>query len=153
MSFGVFRKLTFRTVGTVLAVIVAAECVFNANVYIGAAAYTPVKYNNAMALEGKIPQDDDFYRVKLSQWPKKYFDANLIGGLGYPTVAHYTSLTSEHYMYAMKRLGYSSYWMEVTGNGGTALTDAVMNIKYYIEKFSAREPVIYRDRNYTCRSV
>lgn len=149
MSFGVFRKLTFRTVGTVLAVIVAAECVFNANVYIGAAAYTPVKYNNAMALEGKIPQDDDFYRVKLSQWPKKYFDANLIGGLGYPTVAHYTSLTSEHYMYAMKRLGYSSYWMEVTGNGGTALTDAVMNIKYYIEKFSAREPVIYRDRNYS----
>lgn len=60
MSFGVFRKLTFRTVGTVLAVIVAAECVFNASVYIGAAAYTPVKYNNAMALEGKIPQDDDF---------------------------------------------------------------------------------------------
>ena len=149
MAFGVFRKLTFRSVAAVLSVIVVAECVFNANVYIGAAAYTPVKYNNAIELEGKIPQDDDFYRVKLSQWPKKYFDANLIGGLGYPTIAHYTSLTSEHYMYAMKRLGYSSYWMEVTGNGGTALTDSVMNIKYYVEKFSAREPVIYRDRNYS----
>ena len=149
MAFGVFRKLTFRSVALVLSVIVVAECVFNANVYIGAAAYTPVKYNNAIELEGKIPQDDDFYRVKLSQWPKKYFDANLIGGLGYPTIAHYTSLTSEHYMYAMKRLGYSSYWMEVTGNGGTALTDSIMNIKYYVEKFSAREPVIYRDRNYS----
>ena len=149
MAFGVFRKLTFRSVATVLSIIVVAECVFNANVYIGAAAYTPVKYNNAIELEGKIPQDDDFYRVKLSQWPKKYFDANLIGGLGYSTIAHYTSLTSEHYMYAMKRLGYSSYWMEVTGNGGTALTDSVMNIKYYVEKFSAREPVIYRDRNYS----
>lgn len=52
-------------------------------------------------------------------------------------------------MFAMNGLGYSSYWMEVTGNGGTALTDAVMNIKYYIEKFSAREPVIYRDKNYS----
>lgn len=149
LAFGVFRKLTFRSVATVLSVIVVAECIFNANVYIGAAAYTPVKYNNAIELEGKIPQDDDFYRVKLSQWPKKYFDANLIGGLGYPTIAHYTSLTSENYMFAMKRLGYSSYWVEVTGNGGTALTDAVMNIKYYVEKFSAREPVIYRDRNYS----
>lgn len=149
MAFGVFKKLTFKAVCSVLAVIVVAESVFNANVYIGAAAYTPVKYNNAIELEGKIPEDDDFYRVKLAQWPKKYFDANLIGGLGYPTIAHYTSLTSEHYMYAMKRLGYSSYWMEVTGNGGTMLTDAVMNIKYYVEKFSAREPVIYRDKNYS----
>ncbi len=149
MAFGVFKKLTFKAVCSVLAAIVVAESVFNANVYIGAAAYTPVKYNNAIELEGKIPEDDDFYRVKLAQWPKKYFDANLIGGLGYPTIAHYTSLTSEHYMYAMKRLGYSSYWMEVTGNGGTALTDAVMNIKYYVEKFSAREPVIYRDKNYS----
>lgn len=149
MAFGVFKKLTFKAVCSVLAVIVVAESVFNANVYIGAAAYTPVKYNNAIELEGKIPEDEDFYRVKLAQWPKKYFDANLIGGLGYPTIAHYTSLTSEHYMYAMKRLGYSSYWMEVTGNGGTALTDAVMNIKYYVEKFSAREPVVYRDKNYS----
>lgn len=149
MAFGVFKKLTFKSVCSVLAVIVVAESVFNANVYIGASAYTPVKYNNAIELEGKIPEDEDFYRVKLMQWPKKYFDANLIGGLGYPTIAHYTSLTSEDYMFAMKRLGYSSYWMEVTGNGGTALTDAVMNIKYYIEKFSAREPVVYRDKNYS----
>ena len=39
--------------------------------------------------------------------------------------------------------------MEVTGNGDTALTDSIMNIKYYVEKFSAREPVIYRVRNYS----
>ena len=30
-------------------------------------------------------------------------------------------------MFAMKRLGYSSYWMEVTGNGGTALTDVKLS--------------------------
>lgn len=60
MAFGVFKKLTFKSVCSVLAVIVVAESVFNANVYIGASAYTPVKYNNAIELEGKIPEDDDF---------------------------------------------------------------------------------------------
>lgn len=33
----------------------------------------------------------------------------MIGGLGYNSISHYTSLTSEQYMYAMKKLGYSSY--------------------------------------------
>ena len=60
MAFGVFKKLTFKAVCSVLAVIVVAESVFSANVYIGASAYTPVKYNNAIELEGKIPEDEIF---------------------------------------------------------------------------------------------
>ena len=149
LAFGVFKKLSFRAVGTVLAATLCFECFFNANVYIGAAAYTPTTYNKAIALEDKIPEDDDFYRVKLSQAQRKYFDANLIGGLGYPTIAHYTSLTSENYMFAMKKLGYSSYWMEVTGNGGTWLTDSILSIKYYIERFSAKQPVVFRNKDYS----
>ncbi len=149
LSIGVMKKLSYRLLVVALACITAFECFFNANVYIASADYNPTQYTNAVALEDKIPADSDFYRVKLKQSQRKYFDANLIGGLGYSTIAHYTSLTSENYMFAMKRLGYSSYWMEVTGNGGTLLTDAVMSIKYYIEQFTAREPVIYRDKNYS----
>ena len=35
-------------------------------------------------------------------------------------------------MFAMKKLGYSSYWMEIGANGGTALTDSILGIKYSI---------------------
>ena len=59
----------------------------------------------------------------------------MIGGLGYNSISHYTSLTSEQYMYAMKKLGYSSYWMEVGSNGGTILTDALLSIKYSIGEY------------------
>lgn len=149
VAFGIFRKISFKAVCVVLSVTVVAECVFNANVYIASAAYIPTTYDNAIVLEDKIPEDSDFYRVKMGQWQKKYFDANLIGGIGYPTISHYTSLTSENYMYAMKRMGYSSYWMEVTGSGGTELTDALMNIKYVIDRFSAKSSAVYRDKYYS----
>ena len=149
LAFGVFKKISFKAVCIVLCVTVVGECVFNANAYIGSAAYVPTTYNNAIVLEDKIPDDDDFYRVKMGQWQRKYFDANLVGGLGYPTISHYTSLTSENYMYAMKRMGYSSYWMEVSGSGGTELTDAIMNIKYTIERFTAKNSAVYRDKYYS----
>ncbi len=149
MGFGVFRKLKFPVLCVMLSAITVFECFFNANVYISAASYTPSKYNNAIVLEDKIEDDEKFWRIKLAQGQYKYFDANLIGGLGYNSFAHYTSLTSEDYMFAMKRLGYSSYWMEVTGNGGTLLTDAMMSVGYSIERFTAREPVFYRDKSYS----
>ncbi len=148
LGTGVLKKLKFPVMAVLLAIVTIFECVFNAQVYVAAASYTPVKFNSAIALENKIPDDEDFYRVTLQQNNTKYFDANLIGGLGYNTIAHYTSLTSEDYMFAMKKLGYSSYWMEVTGNGGTLLTDAIMSVKYRIERFSAKEDAVYRDKNY-----
>ena len=44
---------------------------------------------------------------------KKYFDVNMVGALGYNSLSHYASFTNESYMFTMKKLGYSSYWMEV----------------------------------------
>ena len=70
-----------------------------------------------------------YYRTKTE---KKYLHVNMVGGLGYNSLAHYTSLTNEDYMFAMKKLGYSSYWMEVGSNGGTVLTDALLAVKYSI---------------------
>ncbi len=148
LGAGVMKKMRFSVMAVLLAVLTVFECIFSAQVYVAAASFTPTKFDNAIVLEDKIP-DDDFYRVTLQQNQYKYFDANLIGGLGYNTIAHYTSLTSEDYMFAMKKLGYSSYWMEVTGNGGTLLTDAIMSVKYRIERFTARDGAIYRDKNYS----
>ncbi|MCH5324720.1 MAG: YfhO family protein [Eubacterium sp.] len=148
---GITGKLSYKPFCAALAIMTVITSVFNANVYISAASYKPATYDQAIVLENKIPQDDDFYRVKNKQSMSKYFDANLLGGLGYNTIAHYTSLTSEDYMFAMKRMGYSSYWMEVTGSGGTLLTDALMSIKYRIEKYSFDKPYVYSDNVYTIR--
>ncbi|MGN0633084.1 MAG: YfhO family protein [Oscillospiraceae bacterium] len=74
-------------------------------------------------------EDDSFYRVKTSS---KIFDYNMIGAMGYNSIGHYTSLTSEDYMFTMKRLGYTSVWMEVGTCGGTELTDAVLSVGYEI---------------------
>ncbi len=73
--------------------------------------------------------DDDFYRVKMTY---KYAHANMVGALGYSTMAHYTSLTRADYLEGVKKMGYSSYWMEVPSMGGTVLTDALWGVKYQL---------------------
>ncbi|MBO4887735.1 MAG: YfhO family protein [Firmicutes bacterium] len=91
------------------------------------------KYQESVDLAAFKPSADQslpFYRMKMKQ---KYFHANTLGSLGYASLGHYTSLTSQSYMFAMKNLGYSSYWMEVGGYGGTHLTDAYFSIGYQVE--------------------
>lgn len=94
-------------------------------------------------LGGKIP-DDGFYRVKTNA---KIFDYNTIGAMGYNSIAHYTSLTAEDYMFTMKRLGYTSVWMEVGSCGGTELTDAAMSIGYRISNVPDPDS-FYNDMGY-----
>jgi uncharacterized membrane protein YfhO len=79
-------------------------------------------------LSDKI-EDESFYRVKTSA---KIFDYNMIGAMGYNSIGHYTSLTDEDYMFTMKRMGYTSVWMEVGTCGGTELTDALLSVGYEI---------------------
>ena len=54
---------------------------------LGAAARSDSGYRDLMDLSGEI-EDDDFYRVKAG---RRDFDVNLLGAMGYNTVAHYTS--------------------------------------------------------------
>lgn len=118
-----------------LAMFVVAESYANVNVYM----ITPdmnypersYYHHNIMDLSDKIKDNDGFYRAKTSS---KLFEVNLVGSMGYNSLSHYTSLTSRDYMYMMKQLGYSSYWMEVGSYGGTELTDALLSVKYLIEK-------------------
>ena len=112
-----------------LAVFTVAECIFSVNVYMVSASYVNTKYDDYNKLYSLINQDDsdDFYRVGTTE---KICNVNDVGGLGYNTLGHYTSLNSWDYMSAMKKLGYSAYWMEVGQYGGTTMTDRLFSVKY-----------------------
>ncbi len=87
-------------------------------------------------------EDDGFYRVKTDkEYSGHDFDVNLMGGLGYNALGHYTSLTKQNYMQTIKRFGYTSYWMEVGNSGGTIVTDALLSIKYQISTQRSDEDV------------
>lgn len=123
--YGQFGRAFFSILLCVLTVV---EAVFYSSVYVASARTSAQFYYPVMELENRIT-DTSLYRVKMNE---KYFDVNLLGGLGYDSMGHYTSLTSKQYMFAMKKFGYSSYWMEVTSNGGTELTDALFGNKYTV---------------------
>ncbi|MBR4943168.1 MAG: YfhO family protein, partial [Clostridia bacterium] len=85
-------------------------------------------------------EDDGFYRVKSDkEYSSRDFDVNVMGALGYNALGHYTSLTGEDYMKTVKRLGYTSYWMEVGNSGGTILSDALLSVKYEISSQKTEE--------------
>ncbi len=100
---------------------------------------------NVTRLENRI-EDDSFFRVKNN---RKNYDVNLTGAVGYNTLNHYTSLTREDYMHGIRKLGYSSYWMEVSSVGGTLISDALLNQKYTIyRQGTAPQNPIYADDVY-----
>ena len=108
------------------------ESFVNMTIYVGYASSKDKLFDLTLAVENQI-SDPEFYRTKTE---KKYVHINMLSGIGLNSYAHYTSLTPEAYMFAMKKLGYSSYWMEVGANGGTALTDALLGIRYSLGKSS-----------------
>ncbi len=142
------RQLKTSAFSIFLCLLVLIEAVFNSCVYIASPAKLAEKYQSVISLSDKI-KDTELYRVKMKE---KYFDANLIGSLGYQTLSHYTSLTNESFMYTMKKLGYSSYWMEVSSNGGTELTDAILGNRYSIVRsspFLGKDNLIYQNNSYS----
>lgn len=76
----------------------------------------------------KIP-DEGFARVKAG---RNYYYPNYAEGFGRYSLGHYTSLTDCDFLYAMKRLGYSSYWLDTTSVGSVLLIDEFMMNKYII---------------------
>lgn len=108
--------------------------IFSCNVYmIKAVTYRPTsnvssRLKSISQLDGLI-SDKEFYRVKTNS---KIFEVNMTGAMGYNGISHYTSLNGKNNMLTAKYLGYSSYWMEVNGNGGTIFSDALLINKYEI---------------------
>lgn len=107
-----------------LCVVLALECTYNSLLYIGLPAYNGQGYTMVLDLHNKLPEEYAG-RVKYS---RKYADANIIGAMGYSSVGHYSSFTRTEYIQAQKKLGYSGYWMEMSGLGGTLLSDHFMGI-------------------------
>lgn len=122
------RQISVKPLCILLCALTAVEICFNINVYITPAANDGHTYSNALNLENRI-EDHSLYRVKTDSL---YFDTNLMGALGYPTLDHYTSLTDGTYMDTLQKMGYSSHWMESHSSGGTVLTDALLAQKYSI---------------------
>lgn len=126
------ERLSKLAFSLLLCAFIFTEGIFNSSVYIGYGARTTDYYNEVISLGDKI-KDDGTYRVKVN---RKYFDVNLVGAMGYNSLAHYTSLIDSNYIYAMKKLGYSSYWMEVNSNDSTVFMDALLGNKYTIKSLA-----------------
>lgn len=145
------RWLARKSFRVVFCVSVAACCLFYSDVFIGQVSRSPESWQQAAELSEEITEDG-YYRVKMEE---KSFDINLLGGMGYNNLGHYTSLTTERYLYGMKKLGYSAYWMEVSPVGGTALTDALLCNRYIIEPLGLKESgnVIASNDRYQIREL
>lgn len=143
-----YRLLPRFIFSILLCITVIFECLFSSSIFIGSTGNSDENYRAVLDLSGKIT-DNNIHRVKNA---KKYFDVNLVGAMGYNTLNHYTSLISNDYIYSMKKLGFSSYWMEVNSNGGTKFSDYLMGNKYTIKKNSdlyKDEKFIYFNDEYT----
>ncbi|WP_283607474.1 YfhO family protein [Faecalispora anaeroviscerum] len=141
------QYLTKRYFSLFLLLLACCESLFSGSVFIGSAANPVSFYSSVFDLKDKI-HDTSMYRVKNGH---KYFDVNLLGGINYPTLNHYTSLTDEDFMFTMKRMGYSSYWMEVSSHDGTELTDALWGNRYTVKReyeTTHRDNVIYQNDRY-----
>ena len=125
-----------------LCITMICECLFCSEIFLGYAGNDVTFNREVLDLSGKI-EDSSLYRVKLKQ---KYFDVNLVGSLGYGSVNHYTSFTDADFIYAMKKLGYSSYWLEMSSVGGTLFSDALLGHRYTIDSLGAlsgTEEILY----------
>ena len=151
LYYFLFRKgkLTKEVFTMLCALLFAVEGYCNVNIYMTSAHYKEpdraVEQREVMDLSDRIDDPDGFYRVRTES---KLFDVNLVGAMGYSSISHYTSLTSLRYMDMMKRLGYSSYWMEVGSYGGTELTDAVLCMKYNIRQGEPHRETVYYNNSY-----
>ncbi len=147
---GMLSSPVFKTIMTVATVLILfTESIFNIGVYMGMPNKYIMNLDNPLVLEGKI-DDNSLYNIDTF---KEYFDANFIGAAGYNSLAHYTSLVSEDFLFSMKKLGYSSYWMDISGYGGTELTDFLLANKYTIYELSdapkfKTDGYAYSDINY-----
>lgn len=131
-----------------LTAVFLCEAFFGTAAFMSATVSNPNTFAAAAEISEKIT-DDGFYRVKTDG---KIFDVNLLGGIGYPNMGHYTSMTNADYMRMAKKLGYSSYWMEVGAYGGTLFGDALLGNKYTVSLDFNTKPYtvpVYRTQYYT----
>lgn len=125
------KKLKKSALGGALLCLCLLQGGYHSAVFIGTAAKpVPQRAEELLSLEGTLPEQG-FYRVKQST---KFCDVNLLGAAGFPTLNHYTSLTDETFLHAIKKLGYSSYWMETSACCGTKISDILLSNRYELDE-------------------
>lgn len=122
-----------------LGLLVGLECGVNSWLYIGAAANPGVEAALMLELAGQPVEG----RVKLS---RKYTEANMTGAMGYDALGHYSSFTRREAIEAGKKLGYSGYWMEMTGLGGTELSDGFLHVSAALCQRDSIDPLYNKNR-------
>ena len=139
--------LSRQGLAVALGAVFAVEAFFCGGVYMGYPASDQSGYEDVLDL-GENLNASGFYRVKTKG---REIEANWMGAAGLPTLSHYTSLTGEDYLFTLKKLGYSSYWMEADSQGGTAFTDALLSNRYavvYENEIEADDTVVYANETY-----
>lgn len=122
------RLISGSFTSAAMSIVLVLETLFSFSIYFGNVTDITARFERTVHLADKI-EDDSFYRVKAV---KKYFHSNMLEGMGYNSIGHYTSLTDCDFLFASKRLGYSAYWLDISSNGGTVITDAFLMNKYLI---------------------
>ncbi len=143
IAFALWRFRLFKPVFLWLSVgvMVLSELYVSPAVYMIPPSHEVDWYQQVVELADKI-EDDGFYRVKTDkEYSGRDFDVNLMGGLGYNALGHYTSLTGQGYMDTIKKWGYTGYWMEIGNSGGTLVTDALLSVKYQISSLDSAKDV------------
>lgn len=149
LCFALYKLGLLKPVGLWVCVglLVVSELYVAPQTYMLSPAHETTGYRQIVDLADRI-EDDGFYRVKTErEYSSLGFDVNMMGGIGYNALGHYTSLTGGGYMAAMKRFGYTSYWMEVGNSGGTVISDALMSVGYTISADNGKGEV-YRNDSY-----
>ena len=111
-----------------MTLIMLCESLLSFGVNVDGIADSTAGFGRTAEAFSKIP-DEGFVRVKAA---RNYYYPNYAEGFGRYSLGHYTSLTDCDFLYAMKRLGYSSYWLDTTSVGSVLLIDELLMNKYII---------------------
>lgn len=110
----------------IMTVLMICESTLSFGIYFSEVNDSSESFEYTEEISSKI-DDDNFCRLKSRNL---YYYSNLPEGMGFSALNHYTSLTKEDWLFGAKRLGFSAYWMDVSSDGGTAVSDAFLMNKY-----------------------
>lgn len=88
------------------------------------------QYEDMNKIEETYKEDDPF-RIK-NDYGKLIMNSGMV--TKYHTLDHFTSLTEDNNIKALKKLGYSSMWVKTFSKGGTMFSDLLLANKYAISK-------------------
>ncbi len=150
-----FKLLGRVVLGVAFMALAVSDAFFSGKIYMKNPSHITENYESIMKLSDLIDDDDGFYRVNSDYKMFSGSDGigvNAVGAMGYNNLSHFTSLTSDSYMNAVKQLGYSSYWLEIGDYGGTRFSNAFLLNKYTFYKGKKSNYALSTDKFYAIKN-